>query len=128
MSVPAAIVSLLGASPTFTDVFGTRIYPGILPYNPELPAVRYNKVAGSGGTTTGPDLVMTRIQFDVYADTAVGAEAGAKALYDVLRRYSGTVGGMAISDVQLDYMQTILEPVTDSYRAIMDFKVWTEGM
>lgn len=128
MSVPSALVTLLGANSTFTDIFGTRIYPGILPYNPTLPAVRYNKVAGSGGTTTGPDLVMTRIQFDVYANTALEAEAGAKALYGALRRYSGTVGGMTISDIQLDYMQTILEPVTDSWRALVDFKVWSEGM
>lgn len=128
MSVPTALVALLATDATFVSIFGTRIFPGILPASPTLPAVRYNKVAGSGGSTTGPDLVMTRVQFDVYAETFIEAEAGGKALYDKLRRYRGTVGGIAIADIQLDYMQTIFESVTDTYRAILDFKVWTEGM
>jgi hypothetical protein len=128
MSVQTAVITILEANSTVTTLLGTRIYPGILPVAPTLPAMRFNKVAGSGGTTTGPDLVMSRLQFDIYAYTSLESEAAAKAVYNALRRWSGTSDGLNISDITLDYMQTIFEPTTNVYRSIMDFKIYSEGM
>lgn len=128
MSVSTAVVAALMGDTPYTDLVSTRLYPSVLPPKVTLPAATYNKVAGTGGTTTGPDLVMTRFQFDSFADTYLEAEdIGVKA-YEALRRYSGTSDGLVIADVQMDYNQTVYDDVANLYRDIMDFKIWTNGL
>jgi len=127
-SVPEALVVLITGDSTIASYIGDRIYPGVLPPNAITPAMTYNKVAGTGGTTTGPDLAMTRMQFDAYHTSFLIVEKIGQAVYDLLQRYSGTVDGVTFSDMQLDYMQTLYEDETNMHRCLIDYKIWSEGL
>lgn len=127
-NVPQAIVTLVESSSTMTALIEDRIYPSVLPHDAQVPAMTFNKVAGTGGRTTGPDLVMTRIQFDIYDDSYLTVETVGQALYTLLHRYSGTSDSVVFTDAQLDYMQNIYDDDANMYRCLMDFKFWSIGL
>jgi len=127
-TIETAFVTLLLGESSITDLIGNELHPSVLPPLATTPAVTYNLVSGYGGDTTGPDLCMSRFQLDIYDDSMLVVLNVGKAIYTFLRRYSGTVDGIAISDIQLDYRQSFFEDESNMYRQIQDYKVWSEGI
>jgi hypothetical protein len=134
MATPeAALVSLLvtGAGNPVAALIGTRAYPLVLPQNPAVPAIRYQRIS----TTRGPyralgtgraEYAKPRFQLDCYATTAAGAKALADAVRIALDGFAGTVAGisigsMALEDEDADLEEGVGVAGAPLYRSRLDF-------
>ena len=113
------IYTLLAADNPVKGLVGTRIYPMILPQDPVLPAITYqrisggqvNSMAGYGG------LENPRVQIDVMASTYAGCKTLAGYVFTAMEG-STTFQAVMISD------QDIHEPELECFRISMDFSTW----
>jgi hypothetical protein len=83
--IEAGLFNLLSTAPAITAVCGTRIYPVVMPTGPAYPAMCYRTiVAPQHPTMNGTGMQHWRIQFDCWAETALGAAAVRAALLKTL--------------------------------------------
>ncbi len=88
-------------------VVGNRIYPQIFPQNTAMPAIRYTLIAAPRQHTlsSADDLVFARMQIDLVGSSyAVGRQL-AEVVRKSLDNYSGIVGSIDISVIQLESEQ-----------------------
>ena len=129
MTTESTIRTLVMSDTTVTANVGTRVYPNMMPPEATTPAITYFVVAGAPHTDTHSDLhMMTRIQFNIYADTKAMCATLYAALVNLLHMYTGTVGGQDIVGITIDYNMSLYEPETKLYRHILDAKVTTKGV
>ena len=129
MTTESTIRTLVLSDATVTANVGTRMYPNLMPPEATTPAITYFVVAGAPHTDTHADLhMMTRIQFNIYADTKAMCATLYAALVNLLHMYRGTVGGQVIVGITIDYSMSLFEPETQLYRHIVDAKVTTKGV
>jgi hypothetical protein len=82
----------------------TRIYPMLLPQEPQYPAVTYAFVSGVPVAAMGADTGVTRKRLRVTAWSKTYAEMTSVAdqVRLCLERWRGTVGGVVIQDTYVD--------------------------
>ena len=129
MSTEATIRTLVLSDATILANVVDRMYPNMMPPEATTPAITYFVVAGGPHTDTHTDLhMMTRIQFDIYADTKAMCGTLYSALVNLLHMYSGTVSGQDIVSILVDHNMSLFEPETRLYRHIVNAKVTTKGV
>ena len=127
-TMEGAIVKLLLAESTITDICSTRIYPMKAPQSAALPHMTMQQIsANRDHVMDGPSgLAMNRFQFNCWATTY----GGAKRLFEALRiyfdGYTGTVNSRQIQCVQSDNEGDMLgqkpgTEVIDRYGKRLDF-------
>lgn len=113
------IVTLLEGNAVVSALVSTRIYPMILPQDPTLPAITYQRVSGGQISSTDgfSNYENPRIQIDSMATTYAGAKAVAAAVFAAME-LSTTFKAVLIGDTD------IYEDEPEFYRVSMDFSVW----
>lgn len=136
-----AVFNRLTTYSGLSALIGTRAYPLRLPQQPTaaaaaaaLPAVTYRVVSAERFSAMGyvdkPD-VGTRLQVDVWSDTAYHATRGmkqvAKQVRAALTRWNGTYAGVVILDTYFEVEVEYYEPEVDAtHRVAIDFRVFYE--
>lgn len=129
MTTESVIRTLVLSDATILANVVDRMYPNMMPPEATTPAITYFVVAGAPHTDTHVNLhMMTRIQFNIYADTKAMCGTLYSALVNKLHMYTGTVGGQDIVGITIDYNMSLYEPETKLYRHIVDAKVTTKGV
>jgi hypothetical protein len=123
--IETAFHSLILADSRFTDLAGTRLYPTILPDDPQLPAVTYQRITTVRTySTTGPvSLNRVRLQFDIWASTYSQTKQLQAALLTILEDYS-LYSDTSIDSIRLDTVTDGYEHDARLYRVSMDFIVF----
>lgn len=127
----ASVRAILYADGTVLGLVSTRIYPSILPDKCTMPAITYARIS----TPRSEDLIATqtltwpRIQINSWDDDYLGAKALAKAVRIALTDYTGTIGGITISDIRIMDEGDLEEPSPEveslrRYGVRQDFEVW----
>jgi hypothetical protein len=118
MSILTTIFDVLSEDHDLTELVGTRIYPGRAPARVTLPFVKYFRVSNPHiETQEGATMAYPRVQFTVWATTALEAETVALALKRAVRTIPDAaiiVGGGDTTD-----------PATDAYGVHLDAEVYT---
>ena len=122
MSLETEIVQTLQNHPGMAALVVTRIYPMLMPQNPTLPAIVYQKISGPRSYSHSGDqnLTFTRYQFSCWAHTYAGAKALAAQLRDCLsgRKYGVIRASFCVNELD-DY-----DPISKDFRIIVDFHFW----
>lgn len=133
ISVGEAIVAILLASSTLTDLIGNRVYPNYVPQNAAMPAVTYQRISGPRDHTfDGPSgLVQSRYQLNSWGATYGDMESVADAVRIAMDGFTGSVGGRVIQNIETDDETDIpvITPGVDQTRRMgsgMDFNIWYE--
>lgn len=105
--IGTAIQDYLTADATVSGLVGTRIRPDVIKQSETMPAVSYRTIStrhehNINGAKTG--IARSRIQFDCFADTRIGANALAEAIRKsgILDRGHTTTHGVYIYSVEID--------------------------
>jgi hypothetical protein len=117
--IEEALYSHLSTSTALTAIVSDRIYPMMMPQDPTLPAITYQRISNSPVNTLGgfSSLDNPHIQFDCWTTSY----SAAKALGDKLRKAlssATTFNALQMSD------QDLYEADTEIYRVSMDFSCW----
>lgn len=131
MGLGSTVRTILLSDPTVSGLVGAaRIYPKILPQNPTLPAITYqriSRVAVADHLTAAGTLGRPRVQVDVWAATDAAAETLGAAVKNRLNGFRGSVAGEG------DVRRIALESEGGSYDAELllhrhsaDYFVWHE--
>jgi hypothetical protein len=117
--IEEALYSHLSTSTGLTALVSDRIYPIMMPQDPTLPAITYQRISNSPVNTIGgfASLDNPHIQFDCWATSY----SSVKALGDKLRKTiaaATTFNALQMSD------QDLYEADTEIYRVSMDFSCW----
>ncbi len=120
--IEEALVSILIAAATTA---GARIYPLVLPSNPTLPAVSYNRVSTPRVHSLSgySHLSKPRIQFTAWALTYAAAKVLANEVRAALDVYVGTILGVAIQSAFADNELDMFEPRSKLYHVPVDYIV-----
>jgi hypothetical protein len=110
---------------------GTRISPGLLQEDSDLPAVTFQRISTVVQHQMGadPGLYDPRYQVDVWGDMDFNADgfsdiiAVGTQVKLALSRYGGTYDGHTIDQIFLDNELYQYEPATKTMRGILDFIV-----
>jgi len=124
--IEEAVYSALTGNATLTGLISTRIYPLVLPQEVALPAVTFFRVSnlhnhGMGGDI---DLMETRLQVSILADSVLRMRTVTDAVRGVLSRWKGTYGGVIVQDSLLDNEMDDFEPETEIYQCIQDYRIF----
>lgn len=90
-----AIRTRLTSVSAVTALVGTRVYPGILPQNPKMPAIVYQRIGEVRDSVMGVDsgVVFADVQVSAWATTLTAARDLANEVRKALQRYKGTPSG-----------------------------------
>lgn len=126
--IESAIRAALLADSTVAGLIGDRVYPLVLPQNPTLPAIVYQRIASppdlSNDGPAGP--LRTRLQLTLWASTWSGSRAIAAAVKAVLHGYSGSADGQDVLLVAEANETDGYESETKLFRVIADYYVHTK--
>lgn len=105
-------------------IAANRIYPVILPQDPDLPAVTYQTVAGDRETAMGtnPGIANPLVQVDCWARTHAEARSLALAVKASLERWRGTVASVEVLDVFPQREEDSYEWETNMWRSSWDYQ------
>lgn len=125
-----ALIDLLLATPSVTDLIEDRLTPGVRTQGASLPGLVINVFPSERGYSHQGDdgLPRARVQLDAYADSYVSAKDLADAVMTRLSGFSGVVG-----DRRLVILEAREETGFDhnspdqTYRRSMDFTVWSRA-
>jgi len=128
--IEEALVSILAADGTVSGLVGTRIYPLVVPQNPTLPAVVYQRISGVREHTHDEvgDLARPRFQFTSIATTYSAAKALANAVREALDNYSATKLSVVIDAIfvenEIDVFNLSEDQGDNTYGVLVDATVW----
>ena len=116
--IEQSIYSHFSTSAALTALISDRIYPMMMPQDPVLPSVTYQRISNMpvNALSGACGLDKPIIQIDCWSTTY----AGVKALGDTVRKAlaAGPYFSLQLSD------EDIYEPGTEIYRVSMDFSCW----
>lgn len=121
------IYTYLSAQSSIVAICGSRIYPALLPQDPELPAaVFYNIGTYPVAVQSGkPTLARTRLQVDCYAVTIRQAKELANVIRDALESYVGLMGVHQVQAVfVLEHGIDDYDDVPNDFRITSEFELW----
>lgn len=129
MAIGQDVRTYLLTKASITTLLGTRIFPNKIPQkNSSWPCVVYQIISQNPGHVLSgcAEYAETRIQFDVYSDTALVRDSLTEALRNVLQGFSGTMGSSTVSSVVYKNSIDLYEPPADSsdvglYRNTADY-------
>lgn len=128
MIIEQALHDQLAATTAVTDIVSTRIYPEMLPENPTLPAITYQRTSGARTQvmSAASGLAAPHFQVDAWAATYAAVKALATQVRKALDGYTGTLGGTGgvAADIMLLNDIDLLDPETGWHRVVMDFEIW----
>ena len=122
--VEYAIKARLEAVSGVTDLVAARIYPAVLPQNPTLPAITFQRIDGPRLSAMTNDVwAEPRIQINSYAAKYTGAKALAQQVRIALQRWSGTSAGVVIHDIFIENDRDNYDDEVEAWRVIADYLV-----
>lgn len=104
----AALFAILtqGSPNAVAAIVGTRVYPDVLPQNPVLPSLRYQRISTPRSQYRALDgragYAAPRFQIDCYDLTRTAALALAQAVYGLLEGFTGTVAGLRVDFISTE--------------------------
>lgn len=104
-----------------------RIHPMVFPAGVEMPCITYRIVSGAREPVLSEEVYTTRIQYDIWAETYLGAAAIKAVLMTLFNFFSGTVNSQKIISTKVDLNFDVYEAATKLNRAIVDVRVRHEG-
>lgn len=102
---------------SITSVVGTRIFPNKIPQkNDSWPCIVYQVISQNPGHTLAgsAEYAGTRIQFDVYSETAIVRDSLTEAIRNAMQGYRGTMGSSTVSSVVYKNSTDLYEPPADN--------------
>jgi hypothetical protein len=125
VSVEEQMVAVLAAHAGLDALINGRCDPLVLPQEPTLPALTYQRIDGPRvGAIGGPSyLASPRIQITAWASTYKAAKQVADQVRDALDGYLGDLGGGNQWMAQLANDLDDYEEATQRYRVILDFVI-----
>ena len=104
-----------------------RIYPGVLPQSPTLPAVTYHRISTPRLSKFEDQfLPHARFQFDCWAMEYSRAKDVAQQVKEALDVYSGPMGAYTVEVTLIDDEIDTYEPETGYWHSIVDVIIWYE--
>jgi hypothetical protein len=121
--IEAGLFNLLSGSSGIASFCDSRIYPVILPEDPQLPALTYQLISAQPSPTlTTSGMQRFRIQFDCWAETYADAVGLRAALTETLNGFQGTLNdGTALQDAQLEQVVDFFGDDDRFYRCMVEF-------
>lgn len=100
-----------------TALVSTRVYPNVLPQNPTLPAVVYQRIDERRETAMGsdPGVVRARVQVSAWAATFTAARGIGEEVRKALQRYRGTPAGSGT-----EVLDVFIEDIRDMDPELVD--------
>jgi hypothetical protein len=123
VSIRGAIFGRLSAWPALVDLVGSRVWPNVLPEDPDFPAVVYQRISTARVHThdSAGGLATTRIQFTCYGTSGDQAEEVADQVRAALDGLRGTFSGTRIDAALSQNELSGLDPVRkDVHREVLD--------
>lgn len=102
------------------SLIGTRLYPGWIPENAQMPSVAFLGV--SGVRHHDIDVAYPRYQFSIFSPRYLEAKEIAKEIREILQRFKGKMGGTNIIQVAFQNEYETYEQNTKLYHIAIDFK------
>lgn len=126
MAFQAGLFTFLAAG---LPALASRIYPRVMPQNPTLPLLVYNRISAPRVYSQSGDsgLVNSRYQFDVWAQNPDDVESLSDALITLL---SGYTGAMGTENVQASFVENDADGYdaeTGLFRRSVDVIFWKEA-
>ena len=111
---------------TLVTLASTRIYPLILPQNPTLPAVTYQRIDGPRESALSAEMGLAhpRIQVDSWGKTYASAKAVATQVRGALQRWSSEATDPVVLDCLLESDEDGYESDVNIYRVRQDWVCW----
>ena len=111
---------------TLVTLVSTRIYPLILPQNPTLPAVTFQRIDGPRESALSAEMGLAhpRIQVDSWGKTYASAKAVATQVRGALQRWSSEAVDPVVLDCLLESDEDGYEPDANIYRVRADYIIW----
>ena len=125
MSVESEIKNRLTTDASVTAVFGTRIYPLVLPQNPTLPGAQYAIIDGTPRENlfAKAGLYRFEIQIDIFANKYSEVVSGEDAIRRSLQSYDN-VGTGSIQAIHHIMSMDDFEKEIANYKKVLRFSVW----
>ena len=122
----AVIFTRLSTYAGLIALTSTRIYPIILPQNPILPAVTYQRTDGPRESALGAVMGLAHpgIQIDSWGKTYASAKAVATQTRAALQRWSSEATDPVVLDCLLESDGDEYEPGVNIYHVRQDWTVW----
>jgi len=122
----AVIFTRLSTYAGLIALTSTRIYPIILPQNPTLPAVTYQRTDGPRESALGAEMGLAHpgIQIDSWGKTYASAKAVATQARAALQRWSSEATDPVVLDCLLESDGDEYEPGANIYHVRQDWTVW----
>lgn len=125
MAFEEGLYSYLSTYPGLVPLIGTRIYPLLLPQDPVLPAVTYQRISTPRMHAFERSfLPHPRFQFDCWATTFPAARAVAEQVKLALDVYMGAMGAETVQASILDGDRDIYEAEAKIFHSIVDAIIW----
>ena len=124
MTIEEALKTYLLSKTEITNIIVDRLYPLILPQDPEYPALTYFEV--SNPVSHDVDIAYPRFQFSNWAEKYSDAKALKDAVKEVLQRYKGVMGGgSGVKVTQIVFLNSfdMYDPETGVYHIPADYKI-----
>lgn len=125
-TIEEALVTRLAAVSAVTTLVGSRVYPLRAPEGVAQPFLVYQRVAAPPRETafgTDPGIARPRFQLVAWATSYATAKAVATAVRQALQRYRGTVGGVEILDIFVEFDEDLHDDEVHLFGALTDFSV-----
>lgn len=127
----AGLYSHLAANAGVSALVSTRIYPLLLPQEPTLPALVYQRISTNplGHSQDGPNhLARVRMQLRCHGATLLAAKQLADAVRAALDGYSGTMGTVTVLSCFRADEGDDDEPETGTYSVRADYMIVYEEL
>lgn len=124
MSIKSVIYTRLTTYAGLSALTALRIYPDVAPHTPTTPFITYGEVSSEHHSAMGIDsqVVTSRYQFDVWADSDASRIAVTEQLRKALQRWRNTSGTVVQATFYLNDVD-IYEPDTEYFRKSVDFEI-----
>jgi hypothetical protein len=127
--IQAALYSFLSSlSPTLV---GTRVYPMVIPESTrgdatKLPCIVYQRVGHNQphDTCGAEGLAGTSMRIDCYATSYAASVTLADAVRVELAGFSGTMGSVRVSRINLESQIDLMDPEPGLYRVAQTYTIW----
>jgi hypothetical protein len=122
------LVDFLLAYTPLTVLIGDRVYPLILPQEPTLPAIVYQRIGGVPEYSQSgfSNLTPVRMQITCWGTTLMSAKNVAIQVKLALGGYRGPMGSSTVGAIFIEDELDDLDEETGLYRVILDVLLWHE--
>lgn len=122
----ADLVGYLGQTIAVSNIVAARIYPGVLPQSPSLPALTFSQISAVRTYALEGDLhkARSRFQIDCWATTVKASHQLADAVRHTLSGFQGSMSGTQVHCITLDNELELFENeagTVGTYRVLQDY-------